>query len=204
MKYALILLAAALVATGLTAWQYRRMFLASDFALTTQNEAIKQQSLQAKRLLDALTADRDAKQAELNKRAAAQEKTDAQRVTDIRAAERDPAPIRVRVEPSPCRASGGGAAGRPAPAAKAGPGDFRPSYGLLPKETAGRLAAVISEIEIMSAAYASCRATLVKDDEISAPAVGEHRLGGHSSSLPNPLPVARGESLAFPGAHPIK
>lgn len=154
-------LAALVVVLGLSTCSYRRMFKATDYALTTQNAAIERNNRAAKDLLNARTAERDALQAKLNERAAAQEKTDGKAVTQIAADDhlQRSAPVRVRVRDCARDAgsSGGGAPGQAAPAAEAGAGDAGPASGVLSEAGARRLADALTEIETMSAAYASCR-----------------------------------------------
>lgn len=161
------ILAGLVLVLGLSTWEYRRMFKATDFALTTQNAAIKARNEEASRKLIQLTNQRDAAQAELDKRRAAQENSDGQAVTQIGSDDRKQrsAPVRVRVLDCTRDAGGGGggAASQAATAADAGSADAGTSSGVLSKAAAGRLADAITEVETMSAAYASCRANLVPD-----------------------------------------
>lgn len=158
------ILAALVLVLGLSTWQYRRMFKATDFALTTQNAAIKAQNKAAADLLDRRTAERDALQTQLNARAAAQEKTDEKAVGQIAADDKRQraAPVRVRVHDCTrdARSGGGRAAGQATAAAGLGAADAGPASGVLPEAAAGRFADAVKEIETMSAAYASCRAEL--------------------------------------------
>lgn len=159
---AIYILAALVVVLGLSTWQYRRMFKASDFALTTQNDAIKARNAEANRRLIQLTNERDGKQAELDKRHAAQEKSDVIAVTQIAADDRRQraAPVVVRVRGC-ARVAGGGGGGAASPAAAGagpGPADPSPAGGLLSEAGSRRLADALTEIEKMGAAYASCRA----------------------------------------------
>ncbi|HWT21687.1 MAG TPA: hypothetical protein VN280_22525 [Variovorax sp.] len=156
------ILAALVLVLGLSTWEYRRMFKATDFALATQNDAIKARNNEANRRLVQLTNQRDALQAELDKRAAAQEKTDGKAVTQIAADDRQQraAPVRVRVFNCTRGAGsgGGGAPGGAATGANAGAADAGAASGVLSKEGARRLADALTEIETMSAAFASCKA----------------------------------------------
>jgi len=158
------ILAAIVFVLGLSTWQYRRMFKATDFALTTQNAAIKARNDEANLRLVQLTNERDAKQAELDKRAAAQEKTDGKAVTQIAADDRQQRSVPVRVRVHNCTrvaGSGGGRApGEATAAAGAGAEDAGSASGVLSKEGARRLADALTEVEGMNAAYASCRADL--------------------------------------------
>jgi hypothetical protein len=155
------ILAALVLVLGLSTWQYRRMFKATDFALTTQNAAIKQQNKTAEDLLRQRTEERDALQTRLNTRAAAQEKTDEKAVDQIAVDDKRQrvAPVRVRVHDCTRDAGprGGGApSGAPA-TAKAGAGDAGAASGVLPEVGARRLADALTEIETMSAAFSSCK-----------------------------------------------
>lgn len=154
-------LALLVLLLGLSTWSYRRMFRATDYALTTQNAAIERNNKTARDLLTIRTAERDAIQAKLNERATAQGKTDEKVVTRIAADDRlqRSAPVRVRVRDCARDAGGGsgGAAGQAATAAEAGTGDVDPAGGLLSEAGARRLADALTEIEMMSAAYASCK-----------------------------------------------
>ncbi len=170
---ALYILAALVVVLGLSTWQYRRMFRASDYALTTQTDAIKARNAEANRRLIQLTNERDGKQAELDKRRAAQEKNDATAVTQVAADDRRqraaPVVVRVRECTSDARVSGGGAAGPVAAGAGPGPADQSSASGVLPDAGARRLADALTEIETLSAAYASCRADTYSLRGLSAP-----------------------------------
>lgn len=170
LKAVLIYILAALVfVLGLSTWQYRRMFKATDFALTTQNRAIDQQNKIANRRLVQLTNERDAKQAELDKRAVAQEKTDGKAVAQIGVDDKRQraAPVRVRVLncTRDARSSGGSAPGETAAAAGTGAEDAGAASGVLSKAGAGRLADALTEIETISAAYSSCRSELLAQHE---------------------------------------
>lgn len=156
------ILAALVVVLGLSTWQYRRMFKATDFALTTQNAAIKALNRAAADLLEQRTAERDALQTRLNERAAAQEKTDEKAVGQIAADDKRQRAAAVRVRVHDCtrdaRPGSGGAPSGPAAGPEAGSGDAGAASGLLPETGARRLADALKEIETMSAAFASCKA----------------------------------------------
>ncbi|MDP9895369.1 membrane protein implicated in regulation of membrane protease activity [Variovorax boronicumulans] len=162
---ALYVLTVLVVVMGLATWGYRTQLKATSFALATQSTAIVQQNLAAAALLKTRTAERDAKQAELNKRAEAQEKTDGKAVAQIGADDKlqRAAPVRVRVQNCTSDAGGGGgsAAGGAAATTEAGAADPSSASGVLSKAAAGRLADALNEVETMSAAYASCRARLL-------------------------------------------
>jgi hypothetical protein len=132
-----------------------------------------QQNLAATALLNTRTAERDAKQAELDKRAAAQEKTDEKAVAQIGADDKQQRSTPVRVRVLNCTRDAGGGGGRPAGEAAAAPGagaeDTGAASGALSKEGARRLADALTEIETMSAAYASCRSDSFSVRGLSAP-----------------------------------
>jgi hypothetical protein len=156
------ILAGFVLVLGLSTWQYRSMFRAADFALTTQNAAIKARNEEAKNTLLRLTVERDALQLLLNTRAAAQRKTDEKAVAQIDADDKlqRAAPVRVRVHDCTRDAGSGGGvtSSQVAPAAQAGAGDAGSASGVLSEAGARRLADALNEIEIMSAAFASCKA----------------------------------------------
>lgn len=158
---ALYVLTVLVVVLGLATWGYRTQLKATSFALATQSTAIVQQNLAAAALLKIRTAERDAKQEDLNKRAAAQENADGKAVGQIADDDRRQRATPVRVRVLDCTrdagSSGGGAAGDAAATTEAGAGDAGAASGVLSKAAAGRLADAIKEIETMSAAYSSCR-----------------------------------------------
>ncbi|WP_027729958.1 hypothetical protein ABL850_15520 [Variovorax paradoxus] len=164
-NYALMALALLVVVLGLSTWEYRRMFKATDFALALQNNAIKAQNTAAEQLLKKRTTERDALQMKLDERAAAQEKTDEKAVAQIGADDKQQraAPVRVRVLncTRDAGSSGGRAPGEATAAAGAGAEDSGAASGVLSKAGARRLADALTEIEMMSAAYSSCRANLL-------------------------------------------
>lgn len=163
---ALYILAALVVVLGLATWGYRTKLKAVSFALATQSTAIVQQNLAASALLKTRTAERDAKQAELNERAAAQEKTDGKAVAQIGADDKQQRSVPVRVRVLDCTRdagrSGGGSASEAATATGAGAEDTSSASGLLSKAAAGRFADALTEVETLSAAYASCRTRLLQ------------------------------------------
>ena len=122
---------------------------------------VEQQNQQAERKLAELTAQRDIKQAALNKAAADQERKDADAKAEIErlAGELRDRPVRVRVVAQAGDCSRG-AAGDAAARAEDRAGDTGTAYGILPPENTRRLGAALTEIETLSAAYSSCRAML--------------------------------------------
>ena len=123
---------------------------------------VEQQNQQAERKLAELTAQRDIKQAALNKAAADQERKDADAKAEIDrlAGELRDRPVRVRIVAQAGSCSGG-AAGYAAARAEDRAGDAGTADGVLPAENTRRLSAALSEVEILSAAYSSCRARLM-------------------------------------------
>ena len=159
---AIVVLAALTLAFGLAAWHYRSLANTSSLALKVQNTAVVATNTAAQRLLDQRTKERDAKQAELNKRAAAQENTDEKAVTQITADDQRqrsaPVVVRVRNCTRDAGSGGGGAPGGSATASGTGATDPGAASGVLSEAGARRLADALTEIEKTSAAYSSCRA----------------------------------------------
>lgn len=119
-----------------------------------------QQKAQAQAELDRLTAERDERQARLDQLATEQERKDAQAETEIArlADELERRPVRVRIVPGgDCS---GAAQDRAAEDPRGGTEHPGQAYGVLPAENHRRLSAALSEVERLSAAYTSCRATL--------------------------------------------
>ena len=163
---ALYVCAVLLVVLGLSTWHYRAMAKTTGLALQVQNAAVVATNTAAQRLLEQRTKERDAKQAELDKRAKAQEKTDEEAVTQISADDQRQrsAPVVVRVRDCTRDAGRGGGSAPSGAAATAGASaeDAGAASGLLPEAGSRRLADALTEIETMSAAYASCRSTLLQ------------------------------------------
>ena len=123
---------------------------------------IEQQAEQAEQTLERLTAERDKKQAALNKAAADQERKDADAKAEIErlAGELRDRPVRVRVVAQAGSCSGSAAGDAAAPAADRA-GDTGTADGILPPENSRRLSEALTEIETLSAAYSSCRSRLI-------------------------------------------
>ncbi len=123
---------------------------------------VVQQNQQAKQKLAELTAQRDIKQAALNKAAADQERKDADAKAEIErlAGELRDRPVRVRIVAQAGSCSGS-AAGDAAASAEDRAGDTGATDGVLPAENTRRLSAALTEIETLSAAYSSCRSRLI-------------------------------------------
>jgi len=159
-------LAVLLVVLGLATWHYRALAKTTGLALQVQNAAVVATNTAAQRLLEQRTKERDAKQAELDKRAKAQEKTDEKAVTQISDDDQRqrsaPVVVRVRDCTRDAGRSGGSAPGGAAAASGVGAEDAGAASGVLPEVVARRLADALTEIETMSAAYASCRSTLLQ------------------------------------------
>ena len=159
---ALVLLCLAL------AWatdHYRNQFMARDVQLERLSGEIKRQNADAAQTLSTLTAQRDIAQAALDAAYQQQEVADAaaQQEIDRLRGDLEQRPVRVRLVPQPaaCGPGSGGTAGHAPAVADAGATDAAPAYGLLPESNTRRLGAVISEVETLNAAYASCRAQLM-------------------------------------------
>ncbi|MFU3870169.1 hypothetical protein ACM7G7_26340 [Pseudomonas aeruginosa] len=127
---------------------------------------MKRQNREAADKLAELTAQRDMKQAALNKQAADRERKDADAKAEIArlAGELRDRPVRVRIVPAAGGGCSGGAAGDAAGTAEAGAGDAASAYGLLPEENSRRFNDSLSEVETLSAAYNSCRARLIPQE----------------------------------------
>lgn len=123
---------------------------------------VEQQNQQAERRLAELTAQRDMKQAALNKAAADQERKDADARAEIDrlAGELRDRPVRVRIVAQAGSCSGG-AASDAAARTEDRAGDAGTADGVLPAENTRRLSAALTEIETLSAAYSSCRSRLI-------------------------------------------
>ena len=124
---------------------------------------IEQQADQAEQTQQRLIAERDKKQAALNKAAADQERKDADAKAEIDrlAGELESRPVRVRIVTSPAGSCSGSAAGDAAARAEDRAGDAGTADGVLPPENTRRLSAALTEIETLSAAYSSCRSRLI-------------------------------------------
>lgn len=160
-NYVMLGLGVLVVVFGLAAFEYKRLYKATDLALQTQNKAIDAQNKRADAELKQAKAERDAKQAELDKRAQAQEKTDdsvVKQVDAARAADAS-APVRVRYitrYSGSCDPRPGSAA---AADAQAGGADAGTTTGVLAPAAQGRFDDTVRDIEILQAAYNSCRST---------------------------------------------
>ena len=165
MIQAVLALALACIALGFTSCSYRDRLIEADKRVESQATAIKTQNEEAGALLAQRTAERDAKQATLDRLAADQEKKDEAATNEIArlAGDLRNRPIRVRVVPESGTSgpSGGSAPSDTAGAATAGTGDAEPATWVLPEATARSLGEVIAEVETLSAAYSSCRALLL-------------------------------------------
>lgn len=168
----ILVLVLCLLGLGVTSVAYWGLYTTSQASLkTTQGELadlrtkVEEQNSEAAAKLKRMTAQRDERQTQLDKAAKTQEKTDADAKFEIARLGRELAarPIVVRyVLPTAATGSGGGsAAGHGAASAEAGAGHTSTGAGLLPQQNSERLGAAIDELELMSAAYASCRARLI-------------------------------------------
>lgn len=165
MIQAILALALACIALGFTSCSYRDRLIVAEQTLEAQSSAIKIQNEEAGALLAQRTAERDAKQAALDRLAADQEKKDEAATNEIArlGGELRDRPIRVRVisERSSGGPGGGGAPGDTTCTAAPGAGDAEPASWVLSEATARSLGEVITEVETLSAAYSSCRAVLL-------------------------------------------
>lgn len=121
---------------------------------------VQQHIAQEQALLEELTIERDEKQAKLDKLIEERDRKDAQAEAEIDRLnhELDSRPIRVRVV-----ASGncsGSAQAEPDRNADTGAGNATEAIRVLPDSNSRRLGIALKEVETLSAAYNSCRATL--------------------------------------------
>ncbi len=114
---------------------------------------VRQQREQADAKLAELIAQRDMKQAALDKAAADQERKDADAQAEIvrLAGELRDRPVRVRIARSAGGNCDGGAAGSGAGTAETDTGNPASAYGLLPEENSRRFNDSLSEVETLSA-----------------------------------------------------
>lgn len=126
---------------------------------------VEEQNSAAALKLAELTRERDEKQALLDQQAADQEKKDAERKADIDrlTGELAARPVRVRVVAAPGGSCSGSPPGEAAGPTQPGAGSAAPAYGILPELNSRRLGIALKEVETLSAAYSSCRATLLRD-----------------------------------------
>lgn len=153
------------VMLGISSYTYRKMNAASEYALEVQAKAIADQNAQATAKYAALKEHAERVSQELEDRARAQEKIDE--LAKDRNAAGDAAmraaPVSVRYVTKSCGPSGGSTSGAKAATPKSGDDDVPTTLGVLPPAGARRLADTLKEIENLNAAYASCRATLLKE-----------------------------------------
>ena len=156
-NYALIALAILCGVLGLSTWQYKRMYKATDFALTTQNAAIEANNKEAKRQYDILKGERDQLQEWKNQHAAALEKQGENAKSQIADDSiRDTAPVVVRYISRDARGCGNGASGGGTAAAKLGDGNANVSSGVLAPEVEKLIKRDADDIERLQAAFNLC------------------------------------------------
>ena len=161
------MVAVLVLAMGLCTYHYRTVYQATDKALMALEGSVEQANETAAAELARLTAERDEKQARLDKQAKDQEKKDDEARTEIArlADELERRPIRVRYVTAPSRPSGGGAGSHPAGSADDSARDATAGTGVLPAENSRRLGIALTEVETLSAAYNSCRSMLVANTD---------------------------------------
>jgi uncharacterized protein YxeA len=149
------------VMTSLTFYYHHEFRTVSDKYLITQHDVIVQNQT-AKAQLDVLTKDRDEKQKKINQQAVDQGKKDesAKKQIAVLATQLHNQPIRVRVI-SANRQDHNSASSSPSSASIDSAANFAATSWILPQSNSDRLGSAITEIETMSAAYSSCRATLI-------------------------------------------
>ena len=143
---------------GLT-WHYHGAYQSKSETLATLQQSVANQNQEAAIKLKALTAERDAKQAALNKQAKEQGVKDAIAQNGIARLNEQlrTSTVRVRVIPT-SRVSSGSTTSDEATAAANRAADDTEASGVLPESNTRRLADALTEVETLSAAYNSCRA----------------------------------------------
>lgn len=164
-RFALIVVTIiAFLGVSLAAAGYHVAYKTTSKTLTELRDQVEKKNQEAEQKLAELTAQRDMKQAALDKAAADQERKDnaSQAEIDRLTDELHKRPVRVRIVPTATsRGCSGSAAGDAAGATEPGAADPGAAYGVLPAENTRRLAIALKEVETLSAAYNSCRATLM-------------------------------------------
>ncbi len=142
-----------------TTWYYHGEYRTTSDSLLLLQHDVATQNREAALKLKTLTAERDAKQAALNKQAKDQEKVDAIAQNGIARLNEQlrTSTVRVRIIPS-SRAGSGSPASDEATAAANRAADDSTASGVLPESNTKRLADALTEVETLSAAYNSCRA----------------------------------------------
>lgn len=157
--YLLLSLIALLVLSLATAYTMGKNVV--EVELSRLQGHVDQQAKQAKQDLERLTQERDKKQAAIDKLAKEQEAKDNAAKNQIDKLSSDLAnrPIRVRIEAesgcSDCSATGEAASDTNNSESGA-----RKASGLLSKENSERLRRALEEVELLSAAFNSCKQTL--------------------------------------------
>jgi hypothetical protein len=161
-----VLIAVAIVALvviaglGITAVFYKNLYDATKTALDTINASVKLQNEEAARQLQMLTAERDRKQAQIDRAAKEQETKDVQAKREINRLANELHDVRVLIR-SASGQGGASAPGEASPNSLNSGGSETATYGLLPQENTRRLNEALTEVEMLSAAYGSCRAQLI-------------------------------------------
>lgn len=116
--------------------------------------------------LQSLQEQRDRRQSIIDMLAKEQEEKDRDAQAEIDRLERElrDRPVRVRIQQQPGPAGGdcGGAERDPGTDTDAGAADAGATTGLLPPENTRRLGEALTEVERLSAAYNSCRTSLIE------------------------------------------
>lgn len=149
-EIAIVVLCILCIVLGLAAFEYKRLYKATDLALTVQNQAIEAQKKQAAAELAA-----DTKQVQAQ--ATTQKATDEIAIKQIAAVATPTAPVRVRYVSVPTGCSG------PSPKASgAGPGaaDTGTTSGVLAPAAQLQFDGAVTAVETLQAAFNSCKATL--------------------------------------------
>ena len=169
MKDDIVVLLAALLVVGLIyALGYQSGAGSVNERYSKLQGKVTQQEEDAAKRLKEMTDKRDAIQTKLDREFLRQEGKDAAAQVEIDrlASELEHRPVRVRIVTSPSRVCSGSAATGQAEGSAVGAGHTDTAYGLLQPENTRRLAATLKEVEELSAAYSSCRNTLLNQEKL--------------------------------------
>jgi hypothetical protein len=167
--YAIGVLLLVCVALGAAVDHYHGAAAKAELALATQNAQVKAQNLVAAQTLKTLTEQRDSLQIDLNARAAAQkeadEKAQAQIAADSKRDAATPVAVRVRYVTRDAGNCGGGSPGSAAASAPTGGGDTDSASGVLAPTAAGLFKRDQDAVEMLQAAFNSCKTRLTPGEQ---------------------------------------
>lgn len=157
-KYLCYLLALMCLVLGLAAFTYRGLYKVATARLGVQNQQIKDQTAAATRKLTQLTEENKALVDERKAIEKHQKEVDDDAIKAIHDADTRARsiPVRVRCETGP---RSGGSTTASAPAASPGAADPGPPAGVLGPAAAEQFNSAVREIEVLQAAFNSCKGT---------------------------------------------